>query len=260
MKRQLLKTTLILVLILSLTLPVFASGEWRSGIHILDRAGLLAQEEYDALNTFAAQISNEYSCGIYIMTVPDFTAYGYGYDIFEAAWQIYHNNELGFGPGRDGMILMLSMADRDYAMFFYGQAEYAFNSYGQEQLEGEILDNFGNNDWFGGFLDYLETSEQYLSLAAQGEPVRESPAGIAGIFVLIAVAISAIVTGIFWGQMRNVHFNQEASHYVTDGGLKLRGRTDLFLRRSRSVRKIPKQTSSSGSRTGGGGSGRSGKF
>ncbi|MBR2047763.1 MAG: TPM domain-containing protein [Oscillospiraceae bacterium] len=262
MKRQLLKITLILLLILSLTFSVFATGEWRNDAHILDRANLLTQEENEALNTLASQISNEYSCGIYIMTVPDFTAYGFGYDIFEAAWRTYHDNELGYGPGRDGMILMLSMADRDYAMFFYGQAEYAFNDYGQEQLETVFLDNFRNDDWFGGFLDYLETSEEYLSLAAQGDPVRESPMEMAGIFIFIAVIISAVVTGIFWAQMRNVHSKREASHYITDGGLKLKGRTDLFLRRSRVVRKIPKQTSSgsSGSRSGGGGSGRSGKF
>lgn len=259
MKRRLLKITLILLLILSLTFPAFAAGEWGSGTHILDRANLLTQQEHEELNTLAARISDEYSCGIYIMTVPDFTAYGLSYDIFEAAWQTYHDNELGFGPGRDGMILLLSMAERDFALFVYGEAEYAFNDYGLEQLEGEFLDNFGNDDWRGGFLDYLNTSEHFLAQAAQGDPVREDPMEMAGIFVLVAVIISAVVTGIFWAQMRNVHTKREASHYVTDGGLKLKGRTDLFLRRSRTVRKIPKQSSSS-SRSGGGGSGRSGKF
>ena len=37
------------------------------------------------------------------------------------------------GDDRDGIIILLSMAERDYAMFVYGTyAETAFNSYGQE--------------------------------------------------------------------------------------------------------------------------------
>ena len=36
-----------------------------------------------------------------------------------------------------------------------------------------FLDNFGNNDWVGGFKDYLSACDEYLSLAEQGHPVRK---------------------------------------------------------------------------------------
>ena len=43
---------------------------------------------------------------------------------------------MGEGPNRDGIMLLLSMDDRDWAMFCYGShCEYAFNSYGQQKLE-----------------------------------------------------------------------------------------------------------------------------
>ena len=41
---------------------------------------------------------------------------------------------MGEGPNRDGIMLLLSMDDRDWAMFCYGsRCEYAFNSYGQQK-------------------------------------------------------------------------------------------------------------------------------
>jgi uncharacterized membrane protein YgcG len=245
--------------------PVVVAGafDWPDDYYVIDDAGLLSPGQMEDLDSYARQISREYECGVYIITLVDFTHLGYGYDSYEATWQIYHNNLLGYGQGHDGIILMLSMAERDYALFCDGHAEYAFNSYGQIELENEFLDNLRNNDWYGGFSDYLKTADRYLALAAEGKPVRQSNLPKLGPAILIGVLISAVITAIFWAQMRNVHKKHTADNYVTGHGLRLRNRTDLFLRRTRSVRRIPRSSGSSGSsggRSGGGGSGRSGKF
>ena len=69
----------------------------------------------------------------------DFTEYGGGNDVYKTTYQLYHANELGMGENRDGIIILLSMDECDYAMFVYGKnAEYAFNKYGQEQLEEAV--------------------------------------------------------------------------------------------------------------------------
>lgn len=71
--------------------------------------------------------------------VDDYTEYRDG-SVFEVTYQLYHNNQLGVGDGRDGVIVLLSMEERDYAMFVYGEyAEYAFDEYGQEKLEEKFL-------------------------------------------------------------------------------------------------------------------------
>ena len=63
--------------------------------------------------------------------------------VFKATYTLYHDNTMGEGPNRDGIMLLLSMDDRDWAMFCYGsRCEYTFNSYGQRQLEDVFLDNF----------------------------------------------------------------------------------------------------------------------
>ena len=62
-------------------------------------------------------------------------------DVYEATYQIYHELELGSGEDRDGIIVLLSMDNRKYAMFVYGEyAEYAFDTYGQEAGSSASLD------------------------------------------------------------------------------------------------------------------------
>ena len=69
-------------------------------------------------------------------------------------------------------MILLSMEDRNYAMFVYGpKASEVFNAYGQEQLETYFLDNFRDDDWYGGFGDYIDACSNYLQLAEQGTPV-----------------------------------------------------------------------------------------
>lgn len=258
--RKLLTLCCALALVLTLSLSASAAGFE----YVIDDAGLLTEQERWELNALADAISREYGIGIYLMSVDNYYLYGEEAEIFDVLWNYYHDNSLGYGPNREGMILMLSMAERDFATFFYGEkTEYAFNSYGQEELEDYFLDNFGDNDWYGGFFDYLTCSEDFMARAAAGEPVRENPWGLAIVFIMIAVAIALIVTLILWGQKSNVALQAGADRYLA-GGLALSRTSDRFLTQTVTRRKIQTNTSSGsgGSRSfsGGGGSGRSGKF
>ena len=117
--------------------------------YIFDLSDQLSFEEWAELEARASDISQRHGCGVYVAFVEDFTEYGGGNDVYKTTYQLYHSNELGMGENRDGIIILLSMDDRDYAMFVYGKnAEYAFNKYGQEQLEDAFLGYFGDNDWW----------------------------------------------------------------------------------------------------------------
>lgn len=250
--------SLTLLLAVLLAVPAFASENY-----VIDDAGLLIGGQQEQLNRRAAEIAEQYEIGIYILTVEDFRDYGEEYEIFDVLWNYYHDNRLGFGENREGMILMLSMKERDYATFFYGEnTEFAFNAYGQELMEEKFLDDFAEDLWFFGFMDYLSVAEDYMARAAAGNPVRESPWPMVFLFVVIALAISGIATLVEWGKMRNVAVKADALHYQAEAGLALTARSDQFVRQTMTRRKIQTQSSSSGSRShsGGGGSGRSGKF
>lgn len=261
--RKYITFCLALLLIFSLALPASALISAYTP-YVMDDAGLLTSQQRQELNSRADAIAREYGIGIYMMTVADYRDYGSSWEIYDVLWEFYHNYSLGCGPDRQGVILMLSMDDRDYATFFYGaDTEYAFDSYGQEELEGYFLDNFSYDDWYGGFSDYLSYGEAFLAKAAAGEPVRESAAGLMGGAIVIALLISLVVTWVKWSQMGNVSIQKGARQYQT-GGLELTKRTDRFLTRTVARRRIPRSTSGSGggshAHSGGGGSGRSGKF
>lgn len=260
MKRKLTCLFLALVLLLGLTTLAFAADGAQLP-YVTDSAGLLTQSETDELESMAQSVSQQYGCGVYVVTVDDYT------DIdtrgaYEAAYSIYHQYSLGEGADRSGALLLLSMRERDWATFFYGPtAEYAFNAYGQEKLEDAYLGYFRDNDWYGGFSGYIGECGRYLELAAQGSPVRASKLVPILIVVAIACLIAGIVCGILCSKMKSVSKKTEAGSYISAAGLKLTLQEDQYTHTSTSQRKIESSSSSSSSsESGGGGSGRSGKF
>lgn len=259
MKRKLL--SLFLALSLMLLLAAGASAAEISA-NVMDTAGLLTDEKAQALDSQAAAASRKHGVGIYIATVPDYRELDNS-GVYEATYGLYHANSLGEGAERNGIILLLSMEDRDFATFCYGKkAENAFSDYALQKMEEEFLDNFRENDWYGGFSDYLSCCDDFLTQAEAGKPVRESPGPRILTFCGIALVIAGIVCLVLVLQMKSVARKTTAGAYAV-GGLHLTGHYDRFTHRTETRRKIQTSNGSSGggsSHSGGGGHGRSGKF
>lgn len=235
--------------------------------YIFDLSDQLTAEEWQEAEARAADISQRHNCGVYVVFVNNFKKYGVGDDVYKTTYELYHSNELGMGEGRDGIIILLSMAKRDYAMFVYGKnASYAFNSYGQKQLEDAFLGYFSDNDWCGGVSHYLDTCDEYLTLAEDGTPVRSSPVPLILAVVAGSCVIALVVCLILRAKMKSVHKGVDANVYATGGGLTLTDSYDHYSHTTESRTKISDESSGGGgggstsSCSGGGGSGRSGTF
>ena len=232
--------------------------------YIFDLSDQLSYEEWAELEARASDISQRHGCGVYAAFVDDFTEYGGGNDVYKTTYQLYHASELGMGADRDGIIILLSMDDRDYAMFVYGDyAEYAFDRYGQKELEDAFLGYFGDNDWYGGVSHYLDTCDEYLTRAEEGKPVRKNTLPIYLIVVAASCAIAGGICLMLKWQMKTVHKKAEANEYVAAGGLNLTKQYDRYTHTTETRRKIHDDSDSdsgTSSCSGGGGSGRSGKF
>lgn len=252
--------SLMLVLLLSLSATAYAAEV--GFVH--DQADILTEQETLLLTAYAEEISESYQCGIYLVILDDYT--DYAWDPFEAAYTIYHNNALGVGPNRDGVLLLLSMRHRDYAFFVYGpNAEYALNDYAQTRLEEAMLDDLAENRWYDGLEDFVGYCAYALDQAQfVGEPVRESllPYYL-GVWLLSAV-MGAVVCLLLNSRMKTANVKTQAHDYISGSGLHLTRTGDVFTHQTVRRRKIQSSSGSgSGSsrpRSGGGGSGRSGKF
>lgn len=232
--------------------------------YIFDLSDQLSYEEWAELEARASDISQRHGCGVYAAFVDDFTEYGGGNDVYKTTYQLYHASELGMGADRDGIIILLSMDDRNYAMFVYGDhAEYAFDRYGQKELEDAFFGYFGDNDWYGGVSHYLDTCDEYLTRAEEGKPVRKNTLPMYLIVVAASCAIAGGICLMLKWQMKTVHKKAEANEYVAAGGLNLTKQYDRYTHTTETRRKIHDDSDSdsgTSSCSGGGGSGRSGKF
>ena len=240
MKRVFVCLFLCTALLLSLGLCAHAEAKID---YVADTAQILSEDVRAALNDQAAQISAQYGCGVYVVTVDDYRSYVNGgiEDFSEAVYKTY---ELGEGDGKNGIVLALSMDDRDYDLCAYGDfANYAFTDYGKDQLAGTFLDNFRRNDWQGGFQDYIANCGSLLDMAARGEPLdyvapEPVPAkrGIdpfESLLILLfpSLAAGGTVSGMA-RQMKTAVKQTGAYNYIGQGGAELTAKEDQFINRS----------------------------
>ena len=260
---------MVLVLLLACTMTLSAAAA--NDTYIRDEADLLTDSQERRLNALADAFTRKHEAGIYIVTTDDYRDYDYqitdhGYpiegDVFDYTYTYYHENQLGYGRKREGMILLMSMDQREYAIFFYGdRTNNAFGDYAQIQLENKFLDDFRGNVWYDGMEDYLESADAYFTKAESGRPVKKIPwVGIV-VVVVIVLLIAAGCTTLEIQKLNNVSLKRNAAHYA--GNLNLTDQREQFLYQTRTKTRISSSSGSgsgSRSRSGGGGRGRSGRF
>lgn len=242
--------------------------------HVTDTVGLLTEKQRSNLEMKARALAEQYNLGIYAVVVDDYYNYASG-SVQDAAEAIYKKYSLGVGTEKNGVLLLLSMGDRDYSLIAHGiNGNYAFNDEGRTYLIKYFLDDFAENDWYTGLEDYITWSGNYLEAAEQGEPYsyRNIPmsasekAAAIGIRVLIIflapLLIAAIYIASLTAKMKSIEQATKAVAYVS-GNIKMKKEIDKFIHATETRTKISKDSGSkSGSRSSGSGgfSGTSGKF
>ncbi len=266
----------VLCLLAAMSLTAFASDS----CYISDRADLLTAEEENTLAIMMAEGAAELDCGIYLVTVDSF--YEYGASPQDAAEALYIEQSMLGNVPQDGILLMLSMAERDYSLITYGPyAEAVFTDDVMWDMEDHFLHYFGEDDWYYGFsyyvtdainglVDYnMAAQEQYgdgyVSYYEPGVPdvvVRAN--GIAPkiwlAVILGSMGVALIVCLIMKAGMRTARKATHADAYIPRGGVDLRVSQDVFTHTTTRVIHHPKSNSGGSSGGGGGFRGHSGKF
>lgn len=257
--------------------------------YVTDAAGILTEEQVLALDKEAEQLSQSLNFGVYIVVIRNYREYTNG-DVNNCATDLYTYYDMGTGPNRDGLLLLMSMADRDYSIITHGfYGNYCFGDHNLTLIENAFLDNFRNNDWLGGFEDYLAVSgdvlrtaeahglttdredQSFRGLAFTGNTYRYGVTGKMPVGLKLAIGLGApclvalAVCSSFRAQMKTAKERTTAEDYVVPGSATLRIREDRFTHRTETRTPIQTSSGSSGrSSFGGGGgggfSGHSGKF
>ena len=279
MKKRLFSLLLALLLLALFPAAALAGEAQQEDFpHVLDNAGLLSESQRSTLESRAAAIGEAHGCELYIVTVQDHTQYNA--DEYEAAKGIYSYYGLGAGAEKDGVLLLLSMANRRYAFVGHGPKGETICGYESSWLiEDEFLDNFRSNDWYGGFADYLEACDTQLKKLENGEDITEGAEIITGpdgqeyhsynapgveqgmptgaklaIVIFVPLLIGLITCSVFKAQMKTAREKTQADDYLVPHSMDLRIRQDQFTHRTETRTAIPQDD---GARGGGGGGGSS---
>lgn len=229
MKKRFLSFCMVLILCTAVAVPALAEG---SDQYVWDEAGILTDEEYSMLEEKASRLSEKYDCGVYIHTAPE---YGGASSVEELAENFYLNMGLGISEQNDGMMLTLSMAERRFRLLAYGDnGNRILTDYGRKKMQEEFVDDFQDDRWSDGFMDYLDQAEYYLQEDAEGHPfdVGTKTPGHAfksyGIGFGSAAVVALITCFVFKSQMTTAMKQTSASAYVGEGGVTIKQRADRF--------------------------------
>ena len=246
MKRGL---SVMLAVILVIALAVPALGAEGKAPYVVDNAKLLTASERKALESRAEALSNRYEFDFVILTVDSIgsaTSTAYADDYFD------YN---GYGQGSDfsGILLLVSMADRDWALSTCGYGIEAFTDYGQEYMMDRVLPLLSSGDYAEAFGTYLRVGEDLLRQAKNGKPLdvpephSRFPWVSLVVFMLVGFGLAFMPMGVLKKEVKNVSSQPDALDYVSGNGLELTARTDRFLYSHVTKSPRPKESSSSGS-------------
>lgn len=232
--------------------------------YVTDTAGIMSEDERDTLEEAARDISEKYGFGVYIITVDSFRDHTDSYDVFDGATTLYRKYKLGIGEESKGVLLLLSLEDRDFSLITYSDyGNFIFDTETRESMTSWFLDNFAMDDWYGGFADYLMLCQEVL--ADGPDKVQGEVHGMVAIIFILPLIVAFIVIFVLGAKMKSV-FKATRAEIYAEGGLHITDSYDRFTHTTETRRK--RSTSSSGggrsggvsSRSSGGFGGTSGKF
>lgn len=260
------------VLFLSAGLRITASAA--DGLpRLVDMADLLSDSEEADLSYMLDEISERQQVDVVVVTVDSME----GESATVYSDDFYDYNGYGFGEDRDGILLLVSMEERDWSITTRGYGITVVTDAGRDYISEAIVDDLGLEDYVSAFTNFATLCDDFITQANEGTPYDadnlpdEGGFGIIGSFVIaygIAFIIALISTGIMKGQLNSVHSQSGADTYMKQDSMQLTKKNDMFLYTHVDRRKKPEKepqspsggstthTSSSGATHGGG----SGKF
>ena len=221
---------------------------------LVDQADLLSSTEETAILSKLNDLSEKQRCNVAILTVDSHSG-----SIEAFADDYFDYNGFGADYNDTGILFVLSMETREWAISTSGDGIPAFTDFGQEEMTDAMLPYLKNGDYYGAFEVYIEKSDRYLDLYHAGTPYDVGsdydPMKTLLLSILIGLATAFIPIIAMAAKLNTVHINKSASEYRTHDGLHMNVHTDTFL--TSHVSRVRKsENNSSGSRSGhsGGGS------
>ncbi|WP_024865871.1 TPM domain-containing protein [Butyrivibrio sp. FCS014] len=260
---------MLVMIILALLLPFssLAAGQqlWdsyevpntRQKPRLVDQADLLSDTEEKNLLSTLDSLSAKWKCNIVVLTVDSHTG-----PIEAYADDYFDYNGFGADYSESGILFMLSMEDREWAISTAGDAIRVFTDYGQDYMFNQMRGDLSDGDYYGAFNTYATVCDKLLDQAASGTPydvnqpqlrVRTASDYLAylGYSVIIGLVVALFPILKMKSDLKTVHMNASASGYQSQQGMRMSVNSDRLVNKTLSKTPLPKDNDSSSSRGGG---------
>lgn len=247
--------------------PVYASEP-----KIVDQADLLTDTEEALLEDKAQMLVMEYDMDVVILTVETLN----GRVSSDYADDYFDYNGYGIGPDYSGVLLLLSMQEREWAISTCGNTIYALTDYGIQQLFSSMAGYLSENRFYEAFDTYLGELPYYFQAYENGRPIDgyrdpydgpgsyepvpgdnnvyypepEKGFGDYAKMLVISLVIGAAAGGItllvLRGQMNTAIAQTGAYNYMIPGTYNLKRYQDIFLYSNVTRHRKPDHNSSGG--------------
>lgn len=231
---------------------------------VVDEADLLLAEEITALENLSAELADQYDVHAVILVTDSLN----GKSAQDYADDYYDNG----GYLEDGVIFLLSMAEREWYISTCGSMIYALTDYGIQQIGEGSVSYFSDGLWYDGFHYFLTTLPTYLDALEAGTPIdgfadysgdyyhgdqeeviyyEEEFTPWFALSLFCGIVVATITVLVMRLGMNSKRAQRCATAYLSDGSWNLTQNRDLFLYSK--VTKTRKQENTT-TRTGGGSS------
>lgn len=219
---------------------------------LTDEADLLSDSEETDLLAKLDEISDRQKCDVVVATVNSLE----GKTAMEYADDFYDYNGYGYGEERDGIILLISMEDRDWWMSTCGYGITAFTDAGQKYMSDKFIPMVSDGEYADAFTKYADLCDEFLTQAKTGEPYDKSnmpkeSLNIIWLPIDLAVGLFAafIVASLKKSKLKTVRRKAAAQDYVVDGSFRVTKNYDRFITKNVTTRVIHRDDDSGGSST-----------
>ena len=219
--------------------------------YVNDYADLLSESEELDLNKKLLAYKNRYGLDAVIVTTNSTN----GMNIREYADDFYDYN----GYGKDGILLVLDMNNREWWFSTKGKGIQYFTDYGLDQIIDDMYDDLVRGDYYRAFSIYAKDVEEYTEHALNGSTIdyrtEKARFGMTNVALsaFIGLFVSLITMLVLKGQLKSVSRQRLAHNYIVSNSFMLTGASDLFVNRhvTRSRRPEPPRSSGGSSYSGG---------
>jgi uncharacterized protein len=266
MKRIALCALVVCLLLSATVLPAAARTipDARLLPRFVDDASLLALEDAATLLDQLDAISERHQFDLAIATVPSLG----GQSPYDFADDFFDYNGYGMGATADGMLLVISMEERDWVISTHGFGIDAFTDAGQAHIMDEVLPHLSDGDYMGAFTRFAQLSDDFLVRAREGAPYdtgnlpKRALTGnqhliVVGASLALALIGAFLALQIMKSSHKSVRAGVHADAYVRKGSFRLTASRDLFLYKQVSRRRRETESKGGGSSTRTSSSGRS---